>query len=153
MKKLRTIAIVAALGLGIGGYAVARTLHGHMRHGNRGMDMCAHFAEAYKQFSPLDADKDGQLAGAEKEALGKALKDGTLSIPPHAPSADAFQSDQARLEHIAEMFSRVASHDANKDGALDESEQTSLREAFEQGAFQLRQEPKPRELPKSLHSR
>lgn len=153
MKKLRIIAVVAALGLGIGGYAVARTLHGHMRHGKQGMDMCAHFAEAYTQFAPLDANKDGHLSGEEKDALGKALADGALSVPPHAPPLDAFPSAEDRLDHIAEMFSRIASHDVNKDGALDQSEQASLRNAFEQGAFQLHPSPKLRELPKSLHSR
>ena len=141
MKNIKRLLVVAVLGLGVCGLTIAQ-VH---RSGAMGHDMpplhgdaaaiAKHFAEVFPQIAAFDRNKDGKLDESEREALGKAIADGTLQFPGHTPPHGAKPSPEAMLNHIAEMYGRVALYDANHDNQLDESEQAAIRGAIEQGEF------------------
>ena len=95
--------------------------------------MVGHISKVFRQFAAFDLDKDGKLDAGEKEALAKAIEDGSLTLPAQAPSKEMFPSDEQRLDHFAEMYAKFAVYDANHDGDLDSTEQDALRTAIENG--------------------
>src|SRR5437868_10542571 len=130
MRHLKVIAAVAAVGMAVAGYAVVQTHH-QMSFGHANpAQMVDHLSKAFAQFATFDADKNGVLDAREKEALAKALADGSLTLPAPAPSKEMFGSDEARLDHFAEMYAKFAAFDANHDGELDATEQAAVRTAI-----------------------
>jgi hypothetical protein len=139
MKNIKTLAAVAVLGLGVCAFAFA---HGHLGgargHGTQGQltDVASaveHLAEAFPNFAAFDANKDGRFDAAEKEAMARALADGTLQLPAHRPPNGAEPGAEAMLAHIGEMYARFALYDVNHDGALDATEQSAIKTAIEKG--------------------
>jgi hypothetical protein len=134
MKNIKTLAVVSVLGLALGGFALAQG-HRALRQHHHGDPASAakHFAEAFPKFTPFDANKDGQLDATEKEAVAKAITDGTLKIPDHTPPSGVKPTAEKLLNHIAKVYAFVASHDANHDGELDATEQAASKSAIEKG--------------------
>lgn len=97
--------------------------------------MVKHLTEVFPQVSAFDVNKDGKLDDTEKQALGKAIADGKLQLPTHTPPEGEKPDPEKMLNHIAEMYSWVATFDVNKDGKLDETEQAALKRAIEKGEF------------------
>src|SRR5262245_23009453 len=95
--------------------------------------MVGHLSKVFGQFAVFDLNKDGKLDAAEKEALGKAIEDGSLTLPPPTPRKEMFPSEEERLNHFAEMYGRFAVYDANHDGELDSTEQSAVQTAIENG--------------------
>ncbi len=133
MKYLRTITVVAVLGLTVGAYAVVQNLHEPKANGSDVASMVGHLSQVFGEFAAFDLNKDGQLDAREKAALAKAIADGSLTLPSGMPPKDAFPSEEQRLNHMVEMYARFAVYDANHDGVLDSTEQAAVRRAFENG--------------------
>jgi hypothetical protein len=134
MKHIKTLAVVSVLGLAIGGFALAQGHRALMQH-HHGDPASAtkHLAAAFPMFKPFDANKNGQLDATEKEAVAKALADGTLKIPDHTPPNGTKPNAEKLLNHIAKVYAFLASQDANHDGALDAAEQAAINSAIEKG--------------------
>lgn len=146
------------LGLTIGGYAIVQNFHGTRMHGRDAGSMVGHISKVFGEFAAFDLNKDGQLEGGEKDSLAKAIENGSLILPAHTQSKDAFSSEEGRLNHMVEMFARFAVYDANHDGSLDSNEQAAVRKAMENGELGFNTENIPagnrlHQLVKSLHSR
>jgi len=139
MKIVKVVAVVAALGLAAGGYAIVQSHHGarghHMHHEMNGAEMAGVLGKVFGQFVAFDANRDGQLDAAEKAALEKAIVDGSLVLPAPTPQKEAFGSEEARLDHFAEMYAKFAVYDVNHDGELDATEQGAVQAAIENGAL------------------
>ena len=141
MKNIKRLLLVAVLGLGVCGLTIAQVHRsGAMGHDTSPLHadaaaMAKHFAEVFPQIAAFDMNKDGKLDESEREALGKGIADGTLQFPAHTPPHGAKPSPEMMLNHIAEMYGRVALYDVNHDNQLDENEQAALRSAIEQGEF------------------
>lgn len=122
MKNIKGLVIGTVLSLAVCGLAIGqahkvgafdRNMGQH--HGDAA-SLAQHLAEVFPQIAAFDANKDGKLDGAEKEALGKAIADGTLQLPAHTPPHGVKPTPETMLNHIAEMYARVAPYDANHDG-------------------------------------
>jgi hypothetical protein len=140
MKHIKRIVVVVALALAVGGFAVAQVQHGGAfghSAGHHGDPASAvkHIAEVFPKFAAFDTNKDGKIDTTEKEALAKAIVDGTLQLPAHTPPHGVKPTAEMMLNHIAEMYAHVAPFDANHDGELDASEQAALKSAIESGEF------------------
>ncbi|MBM3840854.1 MAG: hypothetical protein FJ398_23445 [Verrucomicrobia bacterium] len=149
MKNITTLAMAAVLGLALCSSANAQGRPGGARgqrpgniqppagapqHPTDAAPAVGHLTEAYAKVAPFDANKDGQLDATEKEALAKAIVEGTVQAPAHrTPPAGVTLSAEQILGRIAGMYSRVAPYDANHDGVLDETEQAALKSAIENG--------------------
>ena len=137
MKNIKILAVVGVLGLAICGFAIAKGHRGFRGHGSpHGMDAASavkHLTEAFPKVALFDANKDGQLDTTEKEALAKAIADGTVQLPAHTPPDGVTPSAEMMLNHIANMYAYLARLDANHDGALDATEQAVLKSAIEKG--------------------
>lgn len=107
---------------------------GNPNHPTDAAPAVTHLAEAYPKVAPFDANKDGQLDAVEKEALAKAIADGTVQAPAHrSPPAGVTPDAAMILNRIAAMYAQVAPYDADHDGALSDSEQTALKADIESG--------------------
>jgi hypothetical protein len=141
MKNIKRLAVVAVLGLAVGGLAIAQVhrnggfRHGAERHHGDPTAMAKHLGEVFPQIATFDANKDSKLDDAEKEALGKAIADGKLQLPAHTPPNGVKPTPEKMLNHIAEMYAYVAGYDANRDGGLDATEQAAIKSAIEKGEF------------------
>jgi hypothetical protein len=139
MKNIKTLAVVTMLGLAICSFAIAQSRHGGTRvrgasqHFAEAASAVDHLTEAYGKLTLFDANKDGQLDATETESLAKAIAEGIVPLPAHRPPHGAKPSAEMILNHIPGMYARVASYDANHDGALDATEQTALKSAIERG--------------------
>src|SRR5262245_48031047 len=125
MKNITRIAAVAVLGLSLCGLTFAQVHPGggstnspEQHHGDPA-SLTEHLSEVFPQVAAFDANKDGKLDDAEKEALGKAIADGKLQFPAHTPPEGNKPSPEKMLNHIAEIYAQVSTYDANKDGKLD----------------------------------
>lgn len=136
MKNIKRIVLVLAtvVGLGVSGLAIAQAHRGALHHGDPAL-LVQHLTAAYPQVAAFDLNKDGQLDATEKEALAKALADGTLQLPSHAPPHGSQPTAEMMVNHIAEMYAQVSRYDANHDGELDAAEQAALKAALEKGEF------------------
>ena len=162
MKLVKVVAVVAALGLAAGGYAIVQSHHGARGHHQHvqmdGAELVGHLGKVFGQFAAFDVNKDGQLDAAEKGALGKAIASGALSLPGPTPAKEAFPSEEARLDHFAAMFAKFAVYDVNHDGELDATELGAVQAAIENGALNFPGAMKNggganmHQLGKSLHS-
>jgi hypothetical protein len=139
MKNIKILTVAGALGLVVCGIAIAQahrggTLHHALaqHHGNPAA-VVEHLAQAFPKVAAFDVNKDGQLDDAEKEALGKAIADGSLELPMH--NAPQGENPTEMLPHIAEMYAYVARYDVNHDGVLDESERAAITRSIENGEF------------------
>jgi len=146
MKHITSLAVVAALGLSICSSALAQGRPGGAR-GQRPANAqppagaptdaaaaVGHLTEAFAKVAPFDVNKDGQLDATEKEALARAIADGTVQAPAHrTPPAGVAPSAEQILNRIAGMYALVAPYDANHDGVLSETEQAALKSAIEKG--------------------
>ena len=131
---------MTALGLAVGGLAIAQVHHdglvGHIaEHHEDAASMVKHISEVFPQIAAFDVNKDGKLDETEKQALRKAIADGTVRLPAHTPPNGAKPDAELMLNHIAEMYAHVAPFDVNHDGVLDEQEQAALKRAIENGEF------------------
>lgn len=159
MKHIKTIAVVAVLGLTMGGYAVVQIHRGAGPHGMDDAAMVGHISEVFGKFAAFDLDKNGKLDAAEKESLAKAIDNGSLVLPPNTPPKEIFPSDEERMNHMVEMYARFAVYDANHDGDLDSIEQAAVQKAMESGELGfpgghgLSGMHRPHELGRSLHWR
>lgn len=140
MKNIKRFAVMTALGLVVSGVAIAQVYRGgtldHIaQHHGDAASMVKHLSEVFPQIAAFDTNKNGKLDDAEKEALAKAIADGTLQLPAHTPPDGVKPTAEMMLNHIAEMYAHVARFDANHDGVLDEQEQAALRNAIENGQF------------------
>jgi hypothetical protein len=139
MKNIKTLAVVAVLGLAICGFAIAQSLHGGaeghaaMQHHADPAMAAEHVSEVFAEFALFDANKDGQLDATEKESLAKAMADGTLQLPAHTPPNGVTSGTEMMLNHVGEMYAQFAPYDANHDGALDATEQAAIKSAIEKG--------------------
>ena len=134
MKHIKTLAMGSVLGLAIGGFAIAQGHRGAMQHHHGDAASAAkHLSEAFAKFAPFDANKDGQLDATEKEAVAKAIADGSLKIPAHTPPKGVKPSAERLLDHTASVYAYLASQDTNHDGALDAKERAALKSAIEKG--------------------
>jgi hypothetical protein len=141
MKNIKRLAVVAVLGLAVGGLAIAQVhrnggfRHGAAHHYGDPAALAKHLGEVFPQIATYDANKDRTLDGAEKEALGKAIADGKLQLPAHTPPNGVKPTAEKMLNHICEMFAYVSGYDANRDGGLDATEQAAIKSAIEKGEF------------------
>ena len=141
MKNIKRLAVVAVLGLSVCGLAIAQvppTSESNRDSSQHHLDpssMVEHLGEFFPQVAAFDANKNGKLDDAEKEALGKAIADGKLQVPAHTPPDGAKPSAEKMLNHIAEMYTWVSTYDVNKDGKLDGTEKAALKRAIEKGEF------------------
>jgi len=137
MKIVKTLAVVAVVGIALGGLAVAQIHRGGGGHGSmHGMDSAAatqHLTEGFAKVVPFDVNKDGKLDAMEKESLGKAIADGTVQLPAHTPPNGIMPGSEAMLDNIAAMYAFLVRLDGNHDGALDTAEQAALKSAIEKG--------------------
>ncbi len=158
MKYLRIMSAVAALGVAAGGYAVVRELHGTKAHVMSNAQMPNHLSKVFRDFAAFDLNKDGQLDASEQQALGKAIDDGSVTLPPQAPTKEMFPSEEQRLNHFADMYARFAVYDANHDGELDSVELRAVQTALENGDIRFTHTENPaavhaHRLNKYLHAR
>ena len=140
MKNIKRLAAVAILGFSMCGLAIAQVPSKGGSSSERAQhqdpaSMVEHLGEVFPQVAAFDANKDGKLSDAEKEALGKAIADGKLQLPAHTPPDGAKPSPEKMLNHIAEMYAWVSTYDVNKDGKLDATEKAALKRAIENGEF------------------
>jgi hypothetical protein len=138
MKNIKTIAVAGVLGLAVGAFAFAHRAGGARRHGAWGQladagSAVEHLAQAFPKFAAFDVDKDGQFDEAERKSVAGALADGALQLPPHRPPNGIEPDAEATLGHIGEMYAQFAHYDANRDGALDATEQAAIKTAIEKG--------------------
>ena len=140
MKNIKILALAGVLGLVVCGIALAQvhrggTLnHALAYHHGDAASVVEHLAGVFPKVAAFDTNKDGQLDETEKEALGKALADGSLELPVH-PKEGETPTAEMMLSHVAEMYGYVARYDANHDGVLDETEQASIKRAIKNGEF------------------
>jgi hypothetical protein len=141
MKNIKRLVIVALLGVAVCGLAIAQVHRnggsgdgGALHHGDPAA-IAEHLGEVFPQVAAFDANKDGKLDDAEKEALGKAIADGKLQLPQHALPHGGKPTPEMMLNHITEMYAHVATYDANHDGQLDANEKAALKSAIETGQF------------------
>jgi hypothetical protein len=139
--KSKTLTIIGALGLAICGFAIAQVHRGGdsldslgQLHRNPGAAV-EHLSKFFPIIASFDANKDGELDAKEKEALAKAITDGTVQIPAHTPPHGVKPSPEMMVNHISEMYAYVAVFDVNHDGQLDAKEQAALKSAIEAGEF------------------
>lgn len=143
MKNIKKLVIVTVLALAVCGLAFAQVHRtGALNHNmalNHGdaASVVQHLAEIFPQIATFDANKDGKLDATEKEALGKAIADGTVQFPAHTAPPGLKPTGEMMLNHIAEMYAYVARYDSNQDGELDETEQAAIKSAIEKGKFAL----------------
>jgi hypothetical protein len=137
MKNIKTIAVVAVLGLAVSGFAIAHSWHGrghhmlhHLKNATAAVD---HLAEVFPRFASFDTNKDGQIDATEKESIAKALAEGTVQLPTHTPPNGAALTPEMILSHVPDMYARIAPYDANHNGAFEVAEQASLKTAIEKG--------------------
>ena len=149
MKNISTLAAAAVLGLAICSSAIAQGRPGGARgqrpanvqppagvpqHPTDAAQAVGHLTEAFATVAPFDANQDGQLEATEKESLAKAIVEGTVQAPAHrTPPAGVTPSTEMILNRIAGMYALVAPYDANRDGALNETERAALKAAIEKG--------------------
>jgi hypothetical protein len=143
MKNIKQLVAAAVLGLSVCGVAIAQapstsgSSPGPAQHHGDPASMVEHLSEFFPQVAAFDANKDGKLDDAEKQALGKALADGKLQLPAHTPPDGEKPSPEKMLNHIAEMYAWVSTFDVNKDGKLDETEKAALKRAIEKGEIPM----------------
>ncbi len=143
MKNIKKLAIASALGLAVCGLAIAQVhLNGGLGHSTSQHPadpsaMVKHLSDVFPKVAAFDVNKDGQLETAEKEALGKAIADGTLPLPAHMPPHGTGPTGEMLLNHIADVYARVTPYDANHDGELDGQEQAAIKNAIEGGELVL----------------
>ena len=143
MKQIKTLAMTGALGLAICGFALAQVHDGRPSTGGATEEhpdpaaVVEHLSKFFPSIAAFDTNKDGKLDATEKQALAKAIADGTLQIPAHTPPHGEKPSPEMLVNHIAEMYARVAAYDTNHDGQLDAAEQAALKAAIEKGEFVL----------------
>jgi hypothetical protein len=139
MKNLKIAAVIAVSGFAICGLAIERVHrtgalgHSAMQHPVEIDSMVEHLAEVFPRFAEYDANKNGQLDANEKELLARAMADGTLKLPGHTPPNGVEPGGKGMINHIGEMFVRIARYDENHDGALDAKEQAAIKNAFQKG--------------------
>jgi len=141
MKNFKTLAAIIASGLAVCGLATAQV---HDENGSSSdpqhhpdpAAMAAHLAQFFPKIAAFDVDKKGKLDDKEKEALAKAIADGTVELPAHIPHGDKPNAEMM-LNHICDVYPQVARYDANHDGVLDETEQAALKTAIEKGQLVL----------------
>jgi hypothetical protein len=137
MKNIKTLMILAVLGIAISALACAHIYHGALHeHGSVPFTDAAsaveHLTEFFPKFAAFDLNKDGRLDTTEQQSLAKSIADGALQLPGH-PSGGATAVSESMLNHFADMYARFAVYDANHNGTLDPSEQTALQIALEKG--------------------
>jgi hypothetical protein len=137
MKNFKTLAAMIAGGLAACGLALAQVHDGNAsghdsQHHSDPAALAAHLAHFFPKIAAFDTDKNGKLDDKEKEALAKAIADGTVELPAHIPHGDKPKVEMM-LNHICEVYPQVARYDANHDGVLDEAEQAALKSAIEKG--------------------
>jgi hypothetical protein len=138
MKNFKTIAAVVAGGLVVCGLAIAQVHDGNASGHDSQQHMepaaiAAHLAQFFPKIAAFDTDKNGKLDDKEKEALTKAIADGTVELPTHTPPNGHKPTAQEMINHICEVYPQVALYDANHDGVLDETEQAALKSTIEKG--------------------
>lgn len=143
MKNITTIAVVAALGLAVCSSAIAQGRPG----GGKGQRPAgaqqppkdaaaavAHIAEAYPKIAPFDANKDGQLDGDERLALGEAMREGKVEGPANRNPGGAQPAHPGIIiQRIASLYRIAFSFDKDEDNTLNEAEQAALKSAIEKG--------------------
>src|SRR5215472_12648996 len=117
MKNIKRIVMVTVLILAVGGLAIAGVHHGAWHHADPA-SMVEHFSQFFPKIAAFDTNKDGKLDATEREALAKAIADGTLQLPAHRPPNGAKPTTEMMVEHIAEVYAGVWIYDANHDGEL-----------------------------------
>jgi hypothetical protein len=147
MKNSIKFAIMTVIGLAAGSSALAQDNPGGPggrgpRHG-RGPEgapkdaatMVEHLTKVFATVAPYDVNKDGKLDETELQALSQAIKDGTVQAPEHrTPRGDAVSAPpKGGNPRLAEMYSKVAPYDVDKDGVLSETEQAALKSDIESG--------------------
>jgi len=151
MKTIQRILVLLALGLATNSIANAQGRPGGPRGegpgagaGQRPDDArpprpepakaAEHLAEVFATIAPFDLNKDGKLDEAESAAVAKAITDGSIKPPTRRTPAAGGKPDANRMiGRFSEMFGQVVVFDVNKDGKLDTSEQTALKQAIENG--------------------
>jgi hypothetical protein len=138
MKNFKTLAAVVAGGLAVCGLAIAQVHDGNTsghdpEHHSDPAALAAHLAAFYPKIAAFDSDKNGKLDDKEKEALAKAIADGTVELPVHVPPHGEKPNVEMMINHICDVYPQVARYDANHDGVLDETEQAALKSAIEKG--------------------
>jgi hypothetical protein len=143
MKTIKTLAVVAALGLGVcssvsaqGGPAGGKGQRpsGTQQRPKDAATAVAHIAEAYPKIAPFDVNEDGLFDGDERRALGQAMRDGKVEGPPNRnPEGEQAAHPGIVIQRIAGLYGVALSFDADKDGLLDEDEQAALKSAIESG--------------------
>ena len=132
MKNIKRIVVVTLLVLVAGGLAIAQAHRGAWHHADPA-SMVQHFSQFFPRIAAFDINKDGKLDATEREALARAITDGTLQLPAHTPPNGIKPTTEMMVEHIAELYAGVWNYDANHDGELDATEQAALKSAIEKG--------------------
>jgi len=141
MRLIKTVAISSAIGLAICRCATAQVHDSHPSHdgaAHEHLDPAAlveHLSKFFPSIAAFDTNKDGKLDATEKQALAKAMADGKLELPAHTPPHGEKPGSEMMVNHIVDMYARVAVYDKNHDGQLDAAEQAALKAAIEKGEF------------------
>lgn len=135
MKHIKKIAFVSALGLAVCSSAFAQGRpDGAPQPPKDAALVVAQIVEAYPKIAPFDVNMDGQLDGAERRALGQAMRDGTVEGPAtRNPEGDQAAHPGIIIQRIASLYSIAFTFDADEDDTLNEVEQAALKSAIEKG--------------------
>ena len=136
MKNIKTLVVATALGLALCSSAIGQ--------GQRPADAqqppkdaaaaLAHIAEAYPKIAPFDTNKDGQLDGDERLALGQAMRDGKVEGPANRNPGGAQPAPPGIIiQRIASLYGVAFWFDTDEDDSLNEAEQAALKSAIEKG--------------------
>jgi hypothetical protein len=141
MNRIKILTMSGALGLAICGFAIAQVHDSHPSSNGAAQEhldpaaVVEHLSKFFPSIASFDTNKDGKLDETEKQALAKAIADGTLQLPAHTPPNGVKPSPEKMVNHIVDMYARVAIYDTNHDGQLDAAEQAALKAAIEKGEF------------------
>jgi hypothetical protein len=150
MKNLKTLALVTALGLAVCSSAFAQGRPGGTRGQSQpsaqppfdkrsaGSAAVMHIAEAFPKVAPFDANKDGQLDGVERRALGQAMFDGKVEAPKHQTLPEGVEPPHPGviIHRIASLYCVAFPFDVDNNGKLNVGEQAALMRAIENGDVQ-----------------
>ncbi len=115
-------------------------------------DIAKNLSERFTALAACDTDKNGKLDETEQAAVAKAIEAGTLEVgPPRSGKGRGDGKGDGRTEggrpsgdviagHVTKLYESLAGYDADKNGALDETEQAAVASAIKDGSLKL---PRP----------
>lgn len=112
-------------------------------------DIAKNLSERFTALAAYDTDKNGKIDDTEQAAVAKAIEAGTLEVgPPRGGKGRGKGKGEGRPEggrppgdviagHVTKLYESLAAYDADKSGALDETEQAAVATAIKDGSLKL----------------